>query len=299
MQLGLLSGTALTGKDVPCPSCGGTDRFRFSDKGFGRWHCRGCGGGDGVKLVMRVKGAAFPEAAKLIQSVVGKGASTPRAHDGDGKARDPLRSWREAAPSIRNTAAETYLKGRGLTLTDAEARSLRFHPALWHWPTQTKWPAMVALVRLADGAELTSHQTFLEYDGSGKAPVGAKTRLFASCKTIAGGGVWFGEADGRTEFIVAEGLESALSAMRLYGAAAGCAALSEGGIRRLILAREARRVRIFADHDELGQGVAAAQEARRRWRAEGREVVVSRATEIGFDANDVLMARSREERAYG
>ena len=52
-----------------------------------------------------------------------------------------------------------------------------------------------------------------------------------------GGGVWFGDADPAHEFIVAEGIESTLSAMRIFGVTAGCAALSEGGVRRLILPR--------------------------------------------------------------
>jgi putative DNA primase/helicase len=60
MTLGLLDSKALAHKDVPCPCCGGRDRFRFSDKGYGRWHCRGCdAGGDGVALVMRIMGVDF------------------------------------------------------------------------------------------------------------------------------------------------------------------------------------------------------------------------------------------------
>ena len=59
--------------------------------------------------------------------------------------------------------------------------------------------------------------------------------------------------------------------MRLSGVEAGVAALSELGIRRLLLPDEARRVRIYADHDEAGQGLSAAREAARRWKAEGRD----------------------------
>jgi hypothetical protein len=105
--------------------------------------------------------------------------------------------------------------------------------------------------------------------------------------------VWFGEADPRREFVVAEGIESLLSAMRIFGVAAGCAALSEIGVRRLALPLGARRVRIFADHDPLGQGVAAAHEAGRRWLAEGRAVAVSMAAKAGDDANDVWRKRLR------
>jgi hypothetical protein len=116
--------------------------------------------------------------------------------------------------------------------------------------------------------------------------------LFAAGGKTAGGGVWFGVARPDYEFIVGEGIESTLSEMRLRGAIAGCAALSEIGIRRLILPKEAHRVRISADHDLHGQGVAAAREAARRWRAEGREVAASMAPKVGEDANDLWLRRS-------
>ena len=65
---------------------------------------------------------------------------------------------------------------------------------------------MVARVTLANGVDLTSHQTFLRPDGSGKAPID-KPRLFAAGGKTANGGVWFGKANPELEFIVGEGVE--------------------------------------------------------------------------------------------
>ena len=152
---------------------------------------------------------------------------------------------------------------------------------------------MLARVLLASGAETTVHQTFVRHDGSGKAPLGNQSRLFAAGGRTIGGGVWFGVADPDHEFIVGEGIESTLSAMRIFGATAGCAALSAYGVRTLVLPSQARRVRISTDHDEHGQGLAAAREASRRWLAEGRAVAVSMAAEVGDDSNDVLLKRLR------
>jgi putative DNA primase/helicase len=202
-----------------------------------------------------------------------------------------MRSFRGAMPFSRGCVADLYLNNRGLKITDGETRSLRFSASLWHWPTRTWWPAMLAQVTSAAGEELTTHQTFLARDGSGKAPLGDKARLFVAGSGWAGGGIWFGVADSDREFIVAEGIESLLSALRILGAAGGCAALSEGGIRRLILPPAARRVRILADHDPHGQGLAAAQAAKRRWTAEGRTVAISISPVAGQDANDVLLQR--------
>jgi putative DNA primase/helicase len=206
------------------------------------------------------------------------------------KPRDPMKPWRNAGPFVRGSAIDIYLKHRGIELTDDEARSLRVASDQWHWPSQTRWPAMVARVALANGVDLTSHQTFLRPDGRGKAPID-KPRLFAAGGKTAGGGVWFGKPDPAREFVIAEGVESLLSALRIFGVTAGCAALSAIGIRRLILPKEAQRVRIFADHDPRGQGTAAAREAARRWRAEGREVAASMAPKVGEDANDLLLRK--------
>ena len=48
------------------------------------------------------------------------------------------------------------------------------------------------------------------------------------------------------------------------------AALSAGGIRALVLPREATHVLICADHDVSGVGERAARDAAVRWLAEGR-----------------------------
>ena len=81
--------------------------------------------------------------------------------------------------------------------------------------------------------------------------------------------------------------------MRLSHVEAGVAALSELGIRRLVLPDEARRVRVWADHDAAGQGLSAAREAARRWKAEGREVAVSVSPVPGLDANDIWRGRQK------
>jgi putative DNA primase/helicase len=207
----------------------------------------------------------------------------------DSTPRDPLKAWRRASPMIAGSPVERYLGSRGLSLPE-DSSSLRFAAALWHWPSKTRWPAMLALVRRTDGAAITHHQTFLAADGRGKAPV-EKPRLFPAGASPEGGGVWFGQADPGREFVVAEGIESLLAAMAIYGAAAGCAALSAGGICDLALPPEARRARIVADHDRCG--LSAAREAYRRWRSEGRDVCVSTPDACGGDANDVWRSGGR------
>src|SRR3546814_11614498 len=53
----VISPSYLTGKQTPCPTCGGKDRFRFDNKdGRGTYYCNKCGPGDGVQLVMMKTG---------------------------------------------------------------------------------------------------------------------------------------------------------------------------------------------------------------------------------------------------
>src|SRR6516225_391738 len=86
--LSVLDEKALRHRDGPCPVCGGRDRFRYTDKGYGRSYCRGCCmGGDGVALVEHVMGIDFAEAARLIERVIGATRYCPKV-DGDHRNTD-------------------------------------------------------------------------------------------------------------------------------------------------------------------------------------------------------------------
>lgn len=54
----------------PCPSCGGSDRFRVwpaERGGRGSWWCRGCGrSGDDVQFLVDFKGMPYPEAFRAV-----------------------------------------------------------------------------------------------------------------------------------------------------------------------------------------------------------------------------------------
>jgi hypothetical protein len=203
---------------------------------------------------------------------------------------DPLKMWREASPRVAGSPVEAGLRNRGRDLP-ADA-PLRYASSLWHWPTRTRRQAMIALVQRYDGAPITSHATFLSRDGR-KAPVNP-ARLFAAGVSPAGGGVWFNGLGGNPELIVAEGIESALSAALLYDAEACVATLSTHGMRTLVLSPSTRRpVRIFADHDLAGHGLEAARDLYRRLRSENREAIVTLPDNVGEDANDILLRRLR------
>ncbi len=196
------------------------------------------------------------------------------------RAAQAKRLWKEAQP-IAGTAAEAYLRGRGITCP--LPRTLRFHPEAWHGPTARRYPAMVAAVQGAGAAAV--HRTWLRADGSGKADIEpAKAMLGAT----AGGAVRL--ADGPSRLVVAEGIESALSLLcgLLDGPATVWAALSTSGLRGLRLPPQPGRLTIAPDGDKPGR--EAAHALAERLHALGWQVgILDPGT--GADFNDILQER--------
>jgi phage/plasmid primase-like uncharacterized protein len=145
---------------------------------------------------------------------------------------------------------------------------------------------MVAKVEHVERGPVAMHATYLSPNGNGKADV-PKQQQRASFGPIKGAAVRLGSPRAGEWFAVAEGIETTLSV------AAACAmpawaALSAGGIRSLMLPREATHVIICADHDVGGVGESAARDAAARWLAEGRRVKLALPPRAGIDFNDIL-----------
>jgi putative DNA primase/helicase len=210
------------------------------------------------------------------------GARAARTSNKDDGARTPraLGIWREARQAV-GTVAEQYLISRGLHLPPPP--TLRFHVGLKH-PSGGIWPGMVALVtRGVDDKPLAIHRTFLARDGQGKAPMEPAKMMLGPC---AGGAVRLGP---NSECImIAEGIETALSAMQATGRTAW-AALSTSGLRTLDLPGDVREVIVLADCDDAGE--ASARDCAWRWKREGRRVRIARPPQ-GMDFNDMLVNRA-------
>lgn len=204
-------------------------------------------------------------------------SKAPAAQDEVNRTAVALRLWHTSAPTV-GTPVETYLRSRGINLVAPDA--LRFHPRLKH-PSGGTWPGMIAPVaRGCDGKPVAIHRTFLAMDGSGKASVTPQKMMLGPCR---GGAVRLALPAGR--LMVGEGIETCLAAMQATGTPAW-AALSTAGLRTLQLPVEIAEVIILADGDEPGE--AAALDAARRWKREGRTVRVARPP-AGMDFNDLLI----------
>jgi phage/plasmid primase-like uncharacterized protein len=212
-----------------------------------------------------------PDAATLAQRESEAKAETEK------RAAQAKRLWNEGKP-IAGTAAETYLRGRGITCELPP--TLRFHGACWHGATAKRYPALVAAVQ---GSGLPAvHRTYLQPFGAGKAPIEPTKAMLG---TIAGGAVRL--CGGPGHLVVGEGIESTLSLLSglLDRPAAVWAALSTSGLRGLRLPQHPGRLTIATDGDAPGR--AAGNALADRAHALGWQVALLPAPD-GRDWNDIL-----------
>jgi hypothetical protein len=222
-----------------------------------------------------------------------------RRHDDDHRRRDNRRDfnherdvlriaqarqiWDETRPA-QDSPVAVYLASRHITIPPPP--SLRFAPRCWHQYARAHLPAMVAVVEDVRGGIVGVHRTYLRSDGSGKADL-PKEQQKLSLGPIGGGAVHFGMPQPGERFAVGEGIETTLAVVTACRIP-GWAALSEGGVRNLILPPEATDVVICCDHDANGVGQRAADKAARRFLREGRRVRIAVPPEPDTDFADML-----------
>jgi putative DNA primase/helicase len=277
-------------KHGPCPMCGGKDRFRFDDKeGRGTWICSHCGAGDGVDLVMRKSGCDFKEAARRIESVIGEAPQVAqRPAMSDGKQREERNKlWLGSKPVAKGDQVDRYLEARGVSL-DLYPVCLRTglrvmctgEPMSFH-------PAMIALVHGADGRPATLHRTYLDEYGD-KARVESPRRVMPGAHP-KGSAVRLAPAD-LPILGIAEGIETALAASRLFGIPCW-AALNAAMLDAWSPPEGVNEVFVFGDNDASFTGQNAAFSLAWRLTAQGIRARVEIPQLVGTDWNDALCSK--------
>jgi putative DNA primase/helicase len=175
MELGGLSPEQLTDTHQPCPNCGGEDRYRWDqDDGPGGWFCNQCGGkdrmgggGNGMDLLMRVKGWEFKDACRRVEEHLG--LPQPQAAKPKAKGRPhriPDQPPADAAPPAlgrataqwcyRNAAGEQLFWVQRIPQPDGKLFVHRtWLDGGWHYPSKrdpfkSEWPTPRPLYRLPD-----------------------------------------------------------------------------------------------------------------------------------------------------
>jgi putative DNA primase/helicase len=292
----------LSGTNCPCPVCGGKDRFRYLDRrgrdGDGMFVCNQCTPKPrpAVELLMKFTNKPFKEVVAEVDVILdGAGEHWHVKPPPPPKPEPPLtfgryqrKVWNRGARVQPGDAVDRYLRSRGVGM-DIYSSALRTSPLDWYRDDETgeleRYPAMLALVHNIAGAPIAVHRTFLAPDGGGKAPV-AKPRKMAGRH---GPGPTIRLAAPAATMGIAEGIETALSATKLFGIPTW-SAMNAYGLETFEPPPLVEHLVIFADNDSNGAGQRAAVElATRLVRRIGVEVRIP--DHADADWNDLLMGR--------
>jgi putative DNA primase/helicase len=247
----------LTGKNGPCPMCGGRDRWRFDNKqGDGTWICTHCGAGQGIKLVRMFTGIAdYSEIATRIERIIGEAPRETIKQERSEAAKRAVMNelWIASRPVRAGDPVDLWMHHRGLALPTypdclRTCSSARYSgpPVAWH-------PAMLAKVTDPAGKPVMIHRTYLTAAGT-KAPVD-KVRMFCAGKIPPGSAVRL-TAPWPT-IGIAEGIETALAAAKLFDVPTW-AALNADLLSKFEPPPGTDRLVIFGDNDANGTGQRAA-----------------------------------------
>jgi putative DNA primase/helicase len=311
------AGAYLSGKNGPCPFCGGTDRFQFSRKKMA-WFCRACPqkGGPASDFLSKFLGyTAFAQRADHIRRfygiVPGHAPAVPRPArlpepKNEGLDREAcisriVRIWDGTRNVTAGDPVELYLRGRlpGLGAIPSE---IRLHPSLKYWERgagpqepaicRGAFPAMIMRGFDADGNVVQVHKTYLTAAGT-KAPVESpkKTEIGVGSNRFA---VRLGMPSGDT-LGVCEGIETALAASILDGIVVW-PCHSSSILANFVLPTELRgqikRLVIYADSDPVKAGRKAGSEAAaqlaQRSKQERLRTLIVRPAKIGHDMADLV-----------
>lgn len=176
-------------------------------------------------------------------------------HQDDDRRARVERLWNEAIP-VAGTIAERYLRSRAIEGELPGADVLRFHPRMTSLEDRERRPSLVAGLVNQHGELEGIQVTLLTAHGAAKAALTTPRRTIGR---LMGNYV---RIDAPADvLVVAEGLETALSARRALGAGAW-AFLSAENLAQFEPPPVIDKLIIAADHDEAGLAAAARLQAR-------------------------------------
>ncbi|MDG2214486.1 MAG: toprim domain-containing protein, partial [Verrucomicrobiota bacterium] len=247
----------------------------------GRVHCFACKeGGDIYWFHKKLHGlSSFPE---VLEDLAGKYAPSLLNDNGNGKVsskRDKERAHKALNDSGEDTGkVSSYLKSRGLS--GAVPIALLFNPSLEYWQATEGnfkslgcFPAIIAKITKGDSL-LGIHQTWLDNDGKGKAPVEYAKKSRKISHSLSGGAIRLFDFEPGKPLILAEGIETALAISESTDWSSW-SCVNAGMLERVELPKEANNIYVGADLDPVsGIGLESANKLASRLHAEGRKIHV-------------------------
>jgi Toprim domain/CHC2 zinc finger len=206
-----------------------------------------------------------------------------QAEDGRKRLNRARSIWHRAKADTFGDLVERYLAGRGIGLErPATLRS----GLVWHPEERRKLPAMVAPICGSDRQLRAVHCTFIEHRGDGAVLKADLDRAKIIYGLADRGAVRLASSMPGKPLGVAEGIETALSAMQLFGLPVWAAAFG-GNLGRIVVPAHVSEIVIFADRDRNGAGQWAATQAVRVYEAQGFRARIELPCSFG-DFNNAL-----------
>ena len=273
--------SSLTGKHCACPICGGKDRFRYDDmNGNGTFFCSHCGAGSGIHLLSLVLGVSHREAWNRVEEVIGKSVENKPAAEMD-REKMIRGIISECKPIEENGEVWNYLASRNVLGYTHLLREVK-----------SKFGYSMMVGRFAHGNKMTGlHVTFVK-DGkkhyvTSKASKDTACRKMYSLKKggLNGSAIRLMPLQQSSTLIVAEGIETAISASKIFGGHPVWATGSAGLLEAVSIPDTVTEVIIAGDCDASFTGQSAAYNLAFRLHKQKKHVIVL--IPNGGDWNDV------------
>lgn len=206
----------------------------------------------------------------------------------------PLTSDDPAAKAVKRYFVRRFI-GNALS---QDTETVRVHPGLLYMQDKEvvgKFPALICKVTDPEGNLVSLHRTYLTDKGQ-KAKVASPKKLMPVPNGLTINGAAIRLTPVKPIIGVAEGIETALSVMRLKGIACW-SVICANGMRTFQVPKGVKEVHIYADKDASGDGERAARDLCERLQKEGLKAWVH-LPELdipegakGVDFNDILVKR--------
>lgn len=250
--------------------CGGKDRWRFDDiDGNGTYFCGSCGAGSGIHLLSLILGIDHKTAWKKVEEVIGTSVENKQSVEIDREKmiRDIIS---ECRPLIEGGEVWRYLESRNVLGCSSLLREVK---------SKNGYSMMVG--RFASGNKMTGlHVTFIKdgkkyYVKNRKTGAEACRKMYGLKKGgLNGSAIRLMPLGTSTKLIVAEGIETAISAHKLFGNLPVWATGSAGLLTAVSIPDQVTEVIIAGDTDESFTGQAAAYNLAFRLHEKGKKVIM-------------------------
>lgn len=296
---------------------------------------------DGFEVLMRASNLSFKELLREVDTylnghpsessprrakpkvVIPTGPSPEEIAARKAKNLERLRAIWNVATRV-SPATATYYKARGIDpLVLSNVRDLRQLHRLGYYDKVHvgegeegssdgfrkigSFPALLGLMRDAEGSPVSIHRSWLSEDKTQKAPVKSPRKLTRSV-SVVGAAIRLFVADGEHTLGLAEGVETALAVRELSQKGTWSdvseipvwACFSESNIRNFQipsrLQSTLKRIIVFADNDERSTGVKAGESLKERIAQEfpSIEVIVRPPNVMGWDWLDYMVNKKQE-----